>query len=1138
LKFFTAIASKGSEDIEEIVTAFSTMSLLEPRVNRSLFCMYSSHLQTRVDLIAQGCDVGFGIGEFYISDNERYPLLSLTSSQTTSSPVRESEDSFFDGILHEHQYFRRYPQPSSKSINTSKATLDRLKPLSRSFASCVLHSKSEYGSNVLKFVHNNFQSSGMSDRCKSFLLQEEHKDKALSFFFSTHSKEPTNICVEVSNIDISVVAEGQLTMVNEVISSIIEVRRSWDSSQYNPVEESEIHKPSTSLRETPRSINKSENDDKFDTNKGLAGYDSHLKFRQQRNMDEGTNLLLVFRSININLGSEKKLLSQICLQSLNISIALLSSNDSESLSTGCELKSLNLYDLSLAGEMHQKLLWTMASDSPSIIVEVVKGDCQLLLNKIRIRLVKRFIDELMTLVDIKLVQPLLESLKALETISNHPSSRRSSFYETKPTPSSKLISELKRSRFIHTGSPNRDDDTMHSSECSSDSSRSSISEHEVRPTYSDSTIMTRRSPRASVRLSRMYLGKQILENREIQFSPKNLKTEKPSVISYRRNSVTSTTKTFWKASLIDIIIFVPRSSCSIDLVAFKLQSSTVIYQRVPQSWTSPDKLYECSSDHCLFYNTNTNSWTCDSKLVPNSHVNVFDQTVENSAPEDRARTIAPSTSRSFELDFHDRHEKKFVLEAVDDNYTYDNSLPLNRYNFQTIGAEIFVSLGDRLTNFEGSKNEEYLAGMDIFPAEVVNHDFVYLRRRRKTDKITSYKKSIWRKVSDDSFNLSLIIDRNEDQMRILVGDTVEPTPLSLNLSMAELYLIENIWFDNCAEQQQFFLKTTVSSPSSQLASASPGRNVEEIKYLPKYGSPDYFEFLRTRPSTWSIELVRSEISIKCFIDCDYFVREPSSLSALRDMSMNLSDIEKNYFGSINDYGQGNLEKRTREDLENRDSRHDSSNNDSHGLNMGKKTGGKVLNSGNVKWENVAMPALELHLVGAVLYVKGDDEGSNVGFTSGLVEIWDIRKPAVCAYPYNLALKVGETKSKRRSFYTHTSSHSARHTQRGHHHHHHHHHHHLHSHNTNKQKYTRKYYPPDLDFGLDMDPSNPIVTTDLGETTTAPFRIACLFSSVSNWSTTHIGLEAPDLCVSNQVLLDIVLEYFGGFFWIPEVKILF
>ena len=61
----------------------------------------------------------------------------------------------------------------------------------------------------------------------------------------------------------------------------------------------------------------------------------------------------------------------------------------------------------------------------------------------------------------------------------------------------------------------------------------------------------------------------------------------------------------------------------------------------------------------------------------------------------------------------------------------------------------------------------------------------------------------WREITNETFNLLILVDFTDTLVKILFGDTAHMCHASVNVSQAQLYLLMGLWFDNVHECPQF-----------------------------------------------------------------------------------------------------------------------------------------------------------------------------------------------------------------------------------------------------------------------------------------------------------------------------------------------
>lgn len=1159
----------------------------------------------------------------------------------------------------------------------------------------------------------------------------------------------------------------------------------------------------------------------------------HLHHQQQQQQSPTpvikSSILFKFDRISITLGRNNQILTQLTLLSTRASILKInletdnSSNDDNRFnnsakqvkfsekktsicrsSIGFEMDKINLYDLSEAGELHQRVIWNQTStESAAVIADINHAydkQCNFRVHGLRCRFVNRFLNEIIDVISLDIVHPLqaatlkhFEDSRPLRSGSVNPSigittkisSQRQhsqlstdlqSKYKLEKDKSFHLDNSItgtlkSKSNHPHThseldylslGSGNvedidglsvdgdsSDNDRVPYDDGSSDSSDSSDNDD-----GSNDGGMQFRSRRNTVAIPPTGTQSKTLNRHQrellIQNSRKDINTSTTTIKGGLKALPPPNTSIFENGpvqhnctlEIADVVVYAPRNSCSTDLAAVTIEHLILESFEVHQAWIEPkkkegkegsgDESIECPSDSVLYYDIHSNKWT---------HLPKHDEHLNKTSP------------KHYHSPFNQFHasrsaKKSFSISGSNSNHYYNSNLSSNaagvhaldvptsssgtgtgaagtigtssqdhfsRLSINGYNIHIYTSLSGRFTNYEGSTNADYVSGTDLQPDEVHNHGFVYLRRKRKTDHITILRKQIWRRVTDEPFHLCVLHDRSVgkevEQARVLISDTPDFSILSLSLSIAELALLESVYFDNYLEVTQFIKSTvsiharnTMQSPPvpgyassssstlssgamktqdrsdihthttsssttgtdnnnsssyqrsgdrsrltatapeaatqtttketnnfpSKLSNKNQSRKVKiknshhesikaimnSMKYkLPEYGSVNYFEVLKSRLSLVSVLIVRAEVSIRCFIDCEYFMKPPPSLGNILKYQDNpMTEADKHFFGSLNDYGYGVMEEIPvkREALDRLNHAHKQSKlqqqqqHSYYGSQHTHKSFSKKVKEEWTSFENIALPAFELYTAGLMFSVETMEDATSLGVAAGVTEIWDIRNPMTTLNPF--VIKVGHHLFKRNSnvatmsaspsadllhtsvrvgadanafpvdshtasslcftgpsgFYQHHSrpthqpnittttaasagfdstdrntigslgslgpppisqatstSHSHVHSQHRH-----------GGHYSHRRVYTRRYFIADNDFGLNLQPQD--VCTPLS----APLQLSVLVSPVGNWTTTNVGINAADGCLSNMHMIDMLVEFFAYYFQVPEVSALF
>lgn len=1147
--FITATAS--SQRIDTIVTEFTnilegfiTHTANQKQRNYLPLCCANIHkIQLRYDISGSVSQLGLGFESLLINDKEGVPLFNMQPEDRISE-YSAYEDSIHDGILEINQHLRRHSRPlSPRQEVITQSTYLQNRPLT-SMNTFKTESETKYQSPTchhISSLHPHLLI--VSENMKNPLCDSS---KALSLFLREDFSDNTRqILIQLATVDVMYYSFAQSEMVSEVLKMFSELKRRYciDSTATNTNAKNAINGPSvrfgdelndnnnitqSSIHHTPirtRSSSPSVRQS-FDTTNSRRIPVSHMKSNliTKSTPRTFTSMAIATKAININVGYDKKLLAQLCLHNTMISVCTdeVSNklNDTQRLaSVGGSISEIGLYDMSLPGCIHSKVLWCLKSeDSPVILFDVNKDDILTHFHGLRCCFVNRFIQELSSLLSDNIVSPLIQIFADLDTQMHSESSpnhgNNSSFHTDKSQGISQLddIQEALSSIGSVLSSDSFDDDDGSESDYSDDQKSSSDSSKDLEVDVLRSANDMRAKIKASGHYSAAQMNSRLHPLNEskqsLQFESQSC-TGSPQPQSPTRDNMNKfnskssfqlqPTRDIWKLDMIDFIVYLPRNTCSLDLVAVVVGSSLVQGRRVYSSWEEPKDTIECKSSNSFLFDPDRNKWR-----------HIHDDEVYYSNVK---KYISPFDIESKLV--HDQHHQK----KRDDEYSYSElktsrsindesqNTSYSRTIFTMNDVKVFVSLSGALTNFDGSSRTDISIGDELTPMEVINREDVYSRRKRKTDQQVIYKQQVWREVTTEAFNVTVLADCNPKEYRFIFTDTSDVSTLSLNLSMAELYLLMSLWYDNMSEKLQYIVST--SSDDRELLRTNSELLASKAElYLPKYGTPDYFEFLRSRPSSWAVTFVRSELIIRSFVDYQYFVKEPDCLKLLlasfgsTNSSGQLDEDMKLFFSASNDYGyNGATDGRSGADLETRNL-----NTTRSDLNMNNTNTSRV---NPLIWDNIALPVAEIILSGLVLYTTGGRDVSSTSLTSSVVELWDIRKPACAPRPYSLLLKIGTHRTRRRSNASHPSQHGRQHKDKINH---------------------RKYIAPDLNYGMNLHSSDIESSSVFIE---KGLYLSSIYSSSSNWATSHVGVYSPECSLPNIEVVALLQEYFGAYFWSPE-----
>jgi hypothetical protein len=260
------------------------------------------------------------------------------------------------------------------------------------------------------------------------------------------------------------------------------------------------------------------------------------------------------------------------------------------------------------------------------------------------------------------------------------------------------------------------------------------------------------------------------------------------------------------------------------------------------------------------------------------------------------------------------------------------------------------------------------------------------RKRRNRQGIRSQRPSsaafinqTWQKISTSPFNILLLIDSTKTQTRLLIADTEvlnqQDASLQAKLSMAEFYaLLSAVWFDNFFEPPQEYTvvglqlsnidDSEICSRVDEPGKAVPPPPLKQSVKLPRYGSKEYWESIRSQFNHFVMAIVRADVEFECSMDTKYFSRPPYSLQFLLQNARAANDPNS----SRQPFGENT---------------------------------GPTLDLASVM-EDI-LPFASIHAKGVVVQLEFNKDSLMLSVGGGVIEVYDIREPNVSVIP--LVLKI-------------------------------------------------------------------------------------------------------------------------------------
>lgn len=188
--------------------------------------------------------------------------------------------------------------------------------------------------------------------------------------------------------------------------------------------------------------------------------------------------------------------------------------------------------------------------------------------------------------------------------------------------------------------------------------------------------------------------------------------------------------------------------------------------------------------------------------------------------------------------------------------------PFHRALFQVSGCAVFACLSAALAGQSAAvpvSSEE-----SVVFAEVRDGEPVFIVASLETG-ARARSTELWRAVSS-TFNMQLVWDASPECSRILLTDTVQYSCLTLDLSMAEYYLLLSLYYDNCYEAEQFFRRSVFERADPPAAG-----------FEGEYGTRAYFAYIRSQVPDFELVFTREMLVLHCSFDsAGYFAADPAS----------------------------------------------------------------------------------------------------------------------------------------------------------------------------------------------------------------------------------------------------------------------
>jgi hypothetical protein len=409
----------------------------------------------------------------------------------------------------------------------------------------------------------------------------------------------------------------------------------------------------------------------------------------------------------------------------------------------------------------------------------------------------------------------------------------------------------------------------------------------------------------------------------------------------------------------DTSVYIPRNSCSFDIIGLSVDSAVVRICSVPSCFVAPasSDFRNDLSDSVLVFEHETNRWR---RALPS---------MESLYPphlSDLRRVVQASDADPFK-----KSESYDVLK----------NLLLQNRNYIRIGGEVFriasllrdINIFVTLATTNGlfdeiSVNANSYRFNCLF--ELVSPSLTEIEVHHRVARKGIQHNQIWRLVTRHSANLDVIIDFFGSNMKLLFCDVPLSRTLDLALCQSELYLIISFWFDNFHEVASSEIDENNSMMNEMVGQLSHHTSASDISEFGggastrlgpeyrevlrnSYGSSAYFSYFLHRQFSFELLVVQSKLELSAAIDQGMFDREIPSVESLRQYeSTKRSQLSVTHpFFVLSETHLDQNNNRTLYDFD-------------------------------------VYPVARLIIQGAVVHITSDDDVTHIGVTASMVDVID------------------------------------------------------------------------------------------------------------------------------------------------------
>jgi hypothetical protein len=206
-----------------------------------------------------------------------------------------------------------------------------------------------------------------------------------------------------------------------------------------------------------------------------------------------------------------------------------------------------------------------------------------------------------------------------------------------------------------------------------------------------------------------------------------------------------------------------------------------------------------------------------------------------------------------------------------------------RYSVEMEGAVLFCSLSSNALDTSQPNS------IDTIQTEYrkfveVKHDTPVYAINNASLSNSYWSQQKWVSLMHNPTNMLVVVDYIQELMRMLFSETENKSSFEVQASMAELYVLLSVYYDNLNETAMYFDSVNDSKNSFNSAENVPPKS---YGFYPEYGTKEYIEYIKRRAPTFELLFMRSKLVLTCSLSPpNYFNRPLYSYELFDDFDVN------------------------------------------------------------------------------------------------------------------------------------------------------------------------------------------------------------------------------------------------------------